>query len=194
MRSSEQFGPEVGNPDFWIGEISEGLDYSQAGSVTSQGYENIEELVYEGLHDAAQNGSTEYSARELQDLTGNFLSVDPSGQVERSDDIGGLMLIDNEGKALYALKEEQGDKVELDIKIFGDKAGVEKYISELPKEGYAEGVDTVSGQAIRGATARAESHPMDVETRSQLSEPGESPDEPFNNAQAQRIKNQILEE
>lgn len=195
MSSSEKFGPEVGEtPDFWIGEAPEDFNYSDDNFVNSQNYEDVEELVYEGLHEAAQNGSTEYSTGELRDLAGNFASVEPSEEVGRPDEVGGMMLVDGKGKALYALTEDHGDTVELDIKIFGDRAGVEKYIKDLPTGGYAEGVDTVDGQAFKNATADAGDHPMDVETETQLSEPGDSPDEAFNNAQTQRIVNEVLEE
>lgn len=186
--------PEVGNPDFWVGEAPEGLNYSDAEAVGSQEYEDVEALVYDRLHDAAQNGSAEYSATEFQELADNFVSVNPSEAVGRHDDVGGLMLIDDEGKALYAVTGEDGDTVELDIRIFGDKTGVERYVADLPTGGYAEGVDTVDGQAFRNATADAGDHPMDVDTETQLSEPGATVEDGFTNAQAERIKNKVLEE
>lgn len=193
MSSSERFGPDVGDPDFWFGEAPEGLNYSDVGC-ESQNYEDVEELVYEGLHEATRNGSAEYSTAEFRDLADNFVSVNPSEEVGRPDEVGGMMIVDGEGKALYAVKEEHRDTVELDIRVFGDRAGVEKYIKDLPTGGYAEGVDTVDGQAFKNATADADDHPMDVDTETQFPDPGDSPDEIFNNAQADRIVNQVLED
>lgn len=193
MSSSEQYGPEVGDPDFWIGEAPEGLDYSNIGGDFHE-FDDIEDLVYDRLHDAAQTGSAVYSASDFQDLTDNFVSVDPSEEIGRPDEVGGLMLVDDQGKALYAVKEEHGNTVELDIKIFGDRSGVERYVEDLPTGGYAEGVDTVDGQAFRNATVRAGDHPMDVATETQLSEPGSTVENGFTNAQAERIKNQVLDE
>lgn len=193
MITSERHGPEVGDPDFWIGEAPEGLDYSAIGGSEAKEYDDVEALVYDRLHEATKNGSAEYSAREFNKLADNFVSVDPSEEVGRPDDVGGLMLVDGEGKALFAVKEEHGETVELDIRIFGDKSGVEKYLEDLPTGGYAEGVDTVDGQAFRNVTADAGDHPMDANTETQLSEPGDSPDEGFDNAQAQRIVNEVLE-
>lgn len=192
MSSSEQYGPEVGEPDFWIGDAPEDLEDSSIRDHQVEDYD-LEEFVYDNLHEATKQGGAEYGKEEFLDIFRMAESYDPSDLVGRKDDVAGVAFTDSEGKAVYGLLDDRGDTVEFDIKVFGDISGVLKHIEEVPTGGYVDGVETVDGQAYKNSAVKAGDHPMDVDTETQLSEPGESVDDGFSNAQAERIKNEVLE-
>ena len=156
----------------------------------------LEDMVYDNFHDATQQGSATYEKEEFLDMFNVAESVKPTSipEVDRSSEVAGVALVDNYEKAAYGFVEHRDDEVEVDIKCFGDRAGVVNYIEQLPSNGYIEGVETVSGQAWRQSTVEAGEHPMNVETDRELPEPAESPEEGFTNAQAERIKSKVLEE
>lgn len=167
-----------------------------AGELTGDEVYTLEDKVYDIFHDATKRGPATYDTDEFMQLFHVAETVDPNNlpEVDREDNVVGVALVDDHDKAAYGFIEHEGDEVEFDIKCFGDRAGVIRYIEDLPSDGYTGNVDTVSGQAMKNAAVKAGEHPMNVETESELDVPGEKVEEGFTNAQAERIRNQVLEE
>lgn len=164
--------------------------------LTGEEVYTLEDIVYDEFHDAAGRGSATYDREDFLQLFHVAESVDPTNlsEVDREDNLTGVVLVDDYDKAAYGFIDHERDSVELNIKCFGDRVGVINYIENLPSGGYTRGVDSVSGQAMKNAAVDAGEHPLNVETDTSLAEPGETPDDGFTNAQAERIKDQVLEE
>jgi hypothetical protein len=156
----------------------------------------LEDMVYDSFHEATQQGSASYDTEEYLDIFHVAESIDPGNlpEVDREDELVGVAFVDQNDKAAYGFVDYKGEEVELDIKSFGDRFGVVNYIENLPSGGYTEGVETVSGDAWQNAAVEADEHPLNVETETELPEPGETTDEGFTNSQAERIKKQVLDE
>lgn len=156
----------------------------------------LEDMVYDSFHEATQQGSASYDTEEYLDIFHVAESIDPENlpEVDREDELVGVAFVDQNDKAVYGFVDYKGEEVELDIKSFGDRSGVVNYIENLPSGGYTEGVETVSGDAWQNAAVEADEHPLNVETETELPEPGETTDEGFTNSQAERIKKQVLDE
>lgn len=191
--SSEQYNPEVGDPDFWIDPQYDGDAEIIESDEASEGYDDLEDLIYGEFHDATQQGSAEYTLEEAQELFEYADEWTPSELADRPSEAPGVALVDSNGKAAYGMIQQNGDTVELDIKVFGDATGVARHIEDVPVEGDVRGGKSAMVQAYRNAAARTDKHPMNVETETQLDEPGETTESGFTNSQAERIKNKVLE-
>ncbi len=167
-----------------------------AGDLTGDEVYTLEDKVYDSFHDATQQGSASYDTEEYIDIFHVAESIDPENlpEVDREDQLVGVAFVDDHEKAAYGFIDYKGDEVELDIKSFGDRSGVVNYIKNLPSGGYTEGVETVSGDAWQNAAVEADEHPLNVETSTELPEPGESPEEGFDNSQAHRITEEVMKE
>ncbi|MFB6116132.1 MAG: hypothetical protein ABEK10_01355 [Candidatus Nanosalina sp.] len=135
-------------------------------------------MVYDSFHEATQQGSASYDADEFLDIFHVAETVDPGHlpEVDREDELVGVAFVDQHDKAAYGFVNYTGEEVELDIRCFGDRSGVVNYVEDLPSGGYVEGVETVSGDAWQNAAVEAGEHPLNVETETELPEPGETPE------------------
>lgn len=174
-------------------------------SIESSGDEyTLEDFVYDELDECQPApGSDEdptYSRDKFMRLFQLGDHQAPSDFAGRSHYVEGEVWVDDQGKAVYGLVNDEGeDSVELDIIMFGDAEGVRSYLEDVPGGERKEGIDSVKGRAFQGSYSRMGAktdgnRPEFNSVDAALDEPGDVPDESFTNSQAERIKNKVMEE
>lgn len=155
---------------------------------------DLEDLIYDEFFEALDDPHT-YDKEDFLSVFEVAEGFDPFSQhhVECQGFEGALGLEGKDGKAAYAIVEDKGDEVAVDIKMVGDAEPVLDYIRDQPPEGLTDNMDTVDGGYFTGATARAPEHNMNKDTQTEMPQPGKSPEKGFNNAQANRIRKKVLE-
>lgn len=153
----------------------------------------LEDKIYESFHEATESEPATYDMEDFIELYDVAETADPTNlpEVDREDNVVGVAIAGNHDTAAYGFIGFQEDKVELDIKCFGDRSGVINYIENLPSEGYVEGVDSVQGQAIKNAAIRAGDHPMNIVTETEIDQPENPPEGSWDNSQARRAVEKV---
>lgn len=157
---------------------------------------DLEDLIYDEFFEALDSSHT-YDKDDFLTVFNVAEGYDPFSQHQAGQDQvfeGALALEGYNGKAAYAVVEDHGEQVDVDIKKLGDLDPVFEYVRDQPPEGLAENMDTINGDAFVGAAARASEHVMNVDTQTSIPQPGSSPERGFTNGQAERIRQTVLED
>ncbi|WEL19658.1 hypothetical protein [Candidatus Nanohalococcus occultus] len=149
---------------------------------------DLEQAVYDQMEDA---GVEVVNARILEDISDRKISY--TEKDSRDDGIETFMYMDRHGKAVYGIQRGHVFKP----RALGDARAVEQYAAQNPPGRTSQENPTVSGVAFRSIENTLDSeeyrHPMSQGIEAMLDAPGKPPSG-WNSAQANRIKEKVIEE
>ncbi|MFB6199638.1 MAG: hypothetical protein ABEJ83_02060 [Candidatus Nanohaloarchaea archaeon] len=140
----------------------------------------VEAYFWDEMGYAHSQGSVNVSKEKVLGLFRMGESYDAS-EIKGTDSEG--FIWSDGSTAVYALLEDNGTTVGMDVKSVGDLNAVVRALEMSPSE-FEEAIETVSGNAWREAYVRADER--DVDSEVYLDAPGETSEGGFTNAQFER--------